>query len=84
MYAINQVVNVNSFYFSPGGSKAFPRSIEFGTTRYTFSEGLQYLVNTGERLVKLFDMTDGKTQYRLRLENDQWTLLGTKDTRSTQ
>lgn len=81
MYAINQIVNVNSFYFSPREMKAFPKSIEFGTTRYTFEEGLQYLVSKGERLVKLFDMTDGKTQYRLKLEDDQWTLLGTKATR---
>lgn len=81
MYSINQIVNVNAFYFSPKEMKAFPRSIEFGTTRYTFSEGLQYLVHQGERFVKLFDMTDGRTEYRLKFEDNQWTLLGTRPTR---
>lgn len=79
MYAINQIVNVNAFYFLNGqGLKSFPREIEFGNTRCTFTDGLQYLVQKGQNVVKLFDMTDGRTTYRLRLENDTWTLVGTK------
>jgi hypothetical protein len=38
---------------------------------------MQYLVRHGKKLVKLFDVTDGSTQYRLRLEDDCWTLVGT-------
>lgn len=79
MNLINSIVNVNSFYFQKGRSfKSFPRSIEFGTTRCTFQDGFQYLVKQGEHMVRLFDMNDGKTTYRLRLEDDQWTLVGTR------
>lgn len=79
MNLINSIVNVNSFYFHKGRSlKTFPRSIEFGNTRCTFQDGYQYLVKKGEHMVRLFDMNDGQTTYRLRLEDDQWTLIGTR------
>jgi hypothetical protein len=81
MYALNQVVNVNAFYFLNGAClKSFPKEIEFGTTRCTFVDGLQYLVRKGQHVIKLFDMTDGRTTYRLKLEDDTWTLLGTRGT----
>lgn len=76
MDAINQIINVNSFYF-PGGSvrRALPRTMEFGSIRCTFVDGLQYLVRKGSSIIKLFDMSDGYSTYRLRLEGDQWTLV---------
>lgn len=81
MYAINQIVQINSFYFpSAGRLRAYPRSMEFGGTECTFSDGLQYLICKGKSIVKLFDMTDGRLTYRLKLENNQWTLLGTRST----
>jgi hypothetical protein len=79
MTAINQIVNVSAFYFQNGrGLRSFPRQIEFGNTRCTFQDGLQYSIHNGEHLVKLYDMTDGRTNYRLRLEDDTWTLVGTR------
>lgn len=99
MYAINQIINVNAFYFDDafdGASdtnsdrrnrqsrhnhrqiKAYPRQIEFGNTQYTFNDGLQRLVRSGQRVVRLFDMTDGRTRFRLKQENGEWTLLGTR------
>lgn len=79
MTLINSIVNVNSFYFQKGRDfKSFPRQIEFGTTRCTFKDGFRYLVKNGERVVQLFDMTDGQTTYRLRNEDDQWMLVGTR------
>lgn len=79
MYAINQIINVTSFYFANGHSlRLYPKQIEFGTTRCTFTDGIQYLVKQGTRAIKLFDMTDGNTTYRLRYEDGNWTLLGTK------
>jgi hypothetical protein len=79
VHAINQIINVNSFYFTSGQNlKSFPRQIEFGNTRFTFTDGIQYLVKKGQHAVKLFDMTDGQTTYRLRLEDESWTLIGTK------
>lgn len=82
MHSVNEVVNVNAFYFLNGQSlKSFPKEIEFGTTRCTFSDGLQYLVKKGTSVIRLFDMTDGRTTYRLRLEDDTWTLVGTRSQR---
>jgi len=79
MELINSIVNVNSFYFHRGRQfRSFPRQIEFGNTRCTFKDGFQYLVQSGGRMIRLFDMTDGHTTYRLRNEDDQWVLVGTR------
>jgi hypothetical protein len=86
LFPVNKEVNVNSFYFSRqtqhGGTglKSFPKQIELEGEEFTFIEsGLRYLVRKGAQLVQLFDMSDGDNNtYRLRLENDQWTLVGMK------
>lgn len=97
MNAINQIINVDAFYFEEdkptvsGRSskrkainqvKTYPRRIQFGNTQYTFNDGLQCLIRKGQRVVRLFDMTDGRTCFRLKLENDEWTLLGTRASQS--
>lgn len=78
MSYINQTVNVNSFYFATsfGQIKTFPRQVELQNKKLTFSDGLQYLVQKGQHVVRLFDMNDGDQTYRLRLEDDTWTLVG--------
>jgi hypothetical protein len=79
MTAINEIVNVSAYYFENGQClRAFPRQIEFGTTSFTFEDGLQYIVKKGQHVIKFFDMTDGRTTYRLRKEDDTWTLVGTR------
>lgn len=79
MTRMDQLVNVNAFYFAGGRQmRSFPRSIEFGTTHCTFKDGMQYLVRQGQHVVRLFDMSDGSLIYRLRNENDTWTLVGTR------
>jgi hypothetical protein len=79
MTLINQSVSVNAFYFAGTREmRSFPRSIEFGSTSCTFKDGMQYLVRQGHHVVRLFDMTDGDKIYRLRNENDAWTLIGTR------
>lgn len=79
MTKINQVVNVNSFYFQNGREfRSFPRQIEFGNTRFTFQDGLQYAIKQGQHVFRLFDMTDGRTTYRLRQDGDTWTLVGSR------
>jgi hypothetical protein len=46
---------------------------------YTFVDGIRYLVNKGQELIKLFDMSDGENQYRLRVDGaNHWTLVGMK------
>jgi len=77
MTRINKSVEVNSFYFTRGKSfKSFPASITLEDQQYAFKSGLQLLVRRGEEVVRLFSMTDGLTNYRLRQENDSWTLIG--------
>lgn len=74
---LNEEIEVNSYYFGRG-MKSFPRAITFGNRRYTFQDGLQYLIGQGPKALRLFDMTDGTTTYRLKNEDDQWTLVGTR------
>jgi hypothetical protein len=78
MSYINETVSVNAFYFAGRAGRMFPRQIELGEERYTFQDGLQYLVRKGQHIVRLFDMTDGQRTYRLRCEDDTWTLIGTR------
>lgn len=77
MTRINKNVEVNSFYFSSGKSfKSFPARITMENQQFTFKSGLQLLVHRGGEVVRLFQMTDGLTNYRLRQDHDQWTLIG--------
>jgi hypothetical protein len=83
MELINDFVNVTSFSFYRSKLqnkqlKTFPKQIELGNNHYTFKDGFQYLVKSGEEMIRLFDMTDGHTTYRLRQDNDQWLLIGTR------
>lgn len=75
-HVINKSAEVNSFYFSNGSRfKSFPKQITVDQTRYTFRDGLQYLVQQGQDVIRLFDMTDGVTNYRLRQHQGVWTLV---------
>lgn len=79
---INRPVEVNSFYFAQGKTfKSFPASITLDDQHYAFKSGLQMLVHRGQEVVRLFTMTDGLTNYRLKQENGSWTLLGLETTR---
>ncbi|HUC86860.1 MAG TPA: hypothetical protein VMR75_00840 [Candidatus Saccharimonadales bacterium] len=77
---INKEVNVNAFYFNQHKDfKTFPKQIEFDGTNYTFIEnGLRLLVQKGQQFVELFDMSDGRSTFRLRQEAGHWTLVGIK------
>lgn len=58
--------------------ESFPKRMIWGDREYTFAEmTMQYLVHKGQQLIKLFDVTDGNVSYRLRLEDNRWTLVGT-------
>lgn len=80
MSYINESVNVNSFYFATsfGRLRTFPRQVEHDGQKLTFQDGLQYLVQKGQHAVRFFDMNDGDQVYRLRYENNVWTLVGKK------
>ncbi len=82
MTHINAQVEVTALGFHSKKDKhqleSFPKRMVWGEREYTFAEmTMQYLVKKGQQLVKLFDVTDGNTTYRLRLEDNRWTLVGT-------
>ena len=79
----NQEVEITSVYFRNSSNehiKSYPKRMVYEGREYTFIEdGLRYLINTSQQLVKLFDVSDGKAQYRLRQdETNNWTLVGIK------
>lgn len=80
-------VQITSVYFrntntNPGDRvvESFPRRMVYEGREYTFIEsGMRFLVQKGQELIKLFDVSDGQTDYRLRLdEANHWTLVGMK------
>ena len=77
---VNEQVDVTALYFrkSKAGLKSFPKRIEYEGQALTFLEsGLQIMVNKGQEIVQLFQMTDGFNDYRLRhdVRSQQWTLM---------
>jgi hypothetical protein len=76
---INKEVAVTAVYFKGNRElKSYPKRMEFNGREYTFVEsGLRYLVQKGQQLVHVFDMTDGDANYRLKFDDSQklWTLV---------
>ncbi|HUS26725.1 MAG TPA: hypothetical protein VMY99_05255 [Nevskiaceae bacterium] len=79
--SINKEVNVNAFRFTTKKQQlqSVPKEIEFDGASVTFVDaGLHYLIQKGQQLIQLFDMSDGHNTYRLRQDNNNWTLVGMK------
>ena len=75
---IAREVNVPELYFkNEGRLTAFPRRVELDGREYTFMDGLRYLVQRGQQLIQVFDMTDGARDYRLQFDSGRhsWTLV---------
>jgi len=75
---IAREVNVPELYFkNEGRLTAFPRRVELDGREYTFMDGLRYLVQKGQQLIQVFDMTDGARDYRLQFDDSRhsWTLV---------
>ncbi len=75
----DQEVNVTSFYFK--NSRVFPRRIELEGESLSFLEtGLRCLVQTGQELIQIFNMSDGQKLYRLSFEpgSRTWKLLNSR------
>jgi hypothetical protein len=75
-----QITSVQ-FRTNPGKQRfeSFPKRMVMDGREYTFVDGMRYLVQKGQDFIKLFDMTDGERQYRLRVdEANHWTLVGMK------
>ena len=72
-----EVVVPELFFKNEGQLNSFPRRMEFNGREYTFMDGLRYLIHKGHQLVQIFDMTDGRRDYRLQFDNAEhsWTLV---------
>jgi hypothetical protein len=80
---VNSEVEITALSFRVGSGEhqleEFPRRMVWGEREYNFiDQGMQYLVRKGQELVRLFDVSDGQQDFRLRLENDHWTLIDAK------
>ncbi|MEX2007072.1 MAG: hypothetical protein WD877_02840 [Candidatus Saccharimonadales bacterium] len=81
---INKSVSVVAYYFKNAGRrlKCFPKQMEYNGQRITFTEtGLAHPTNQGQRMIHVFDMTDGSADYRLEFDaaNLTWTLVSIAD-----
>lgn len=76
---LNKEVTVNAVSFKGRGKfRSFPKQITIDTEEVTFVEtGMRYLLQKGQSVVQLFDMSDGHKNYRLQFDTDNftWTLL---------
>jgi hypothetical protein len=70
-------IEVNAFYFTRGRQfKSYPARITIEDQQYTFKSGLQLLIQKGQHIVRLFQMSDGHHTYKLKQEDGQWTFMG--------
>ncbi len=81
---INKAVNVVAFYFKNAGQrlKCFPKRMEYEGRRVDFTEtGMVHPTHKGQRLVHVFDMTDGNADYRLEFDAEHldWKLVYVAD-----
>lgn len=75
---INEGVNITSLSFrSTRDFTTYPRRMEYRGQAYTFLNGLQYLIKKGSDVTRIFDMSDGSANYRLKCDDAQssWTLV---------
>lgn len=80
----NTEIQITSVYFRGADGKqrleSYPRRMVYDGREYTFMEsGIRYLVQKGQELIQLFDMSDGVAVYRLRRDSDNhWSLVNMK------
>lgn len=76
-----QEIQITAVYFRNNSEQhrleSYPKRMVYEGREYTFVEsGMRYLVQKGQQLVKLFDVSDGQTEYRLRQDGDNhWSLI---------
>ena len=77
---VNKEVSIVAFYFKNDQRRlrCYPRRMEFNGRRVDFTEtGLVHPTTKGQRMVHVFDMTDGNADYRLEFDAQalKWTLV---------
>lgn len=81
---INKEVSIVAYYFKNGlrRLKCFPKRMEYQGRVIEFSEtGLRHPTKKGQRMIHVFDMTDGNADYRLEFDAAAltWTLVSIAD-----
>jgi hypothetical protein len=82
---INKDVNIVAFYFKNSARRlrCFPKRMEYEGKRVDFTEtGLVHPTKKGQRMIHVFDMTDGSADYRLEFDAQDlsWKLIAITDT----
>lgn len=76
---VNQDVAIVAYYFKDKKRpKCFPKKMEYQGRQITFTEtGLRHPTTKGQRMVHVFDMTDGQADYRLEFDAEalRWKLV---------
>ena len=80
---INKDVSIVAYYFRGNNQpKCFPKRMELNGKQVTFTEtGLRHPTHKGQRMVHIFDMTDGSADYRLEFDAESlgWKLVYISD-----
>lgn len=74
---INQNVTVTSVRFDKS-FEPIPKRIEFGGRSVNFiDEGIRIAIKSGQQMTRLFDLSDGRAQFRLKHTQDDhnWQLV---------
>ncbi len=77
---INKEVSIVAYYFKQGIKRlrCYPKKMEWGGKSVIFTEqGLRHPTKKGQRMIHVFDMTDGNADYRLEFDAESltWTLV---------
>jgi len=86
---INKDVNIVAFYFKNTARRlrCFPKCMEYNGKRIKFTEtGLVHPTKKGQRMIHVFDMTDGTADYRLEFDaaDLSWKLIAITDMQYAQ
>jgi hypothetical protein len=82
---INKDVNIVAYYFKNNARRlrCFPKRMEYDGKRVDFTEtGMVHPTRKGQRMIHVFDMTDGSADYRLEFDAAalSWKLIAITDT----
>jgi hypothetical protein len=82
---INKDVSIVAYYFKNSARRlrCFPKRMEYDGKRVDFTEtGLVHPTKKGQRMIHVFDMTDGSADYRLEFDAEglSWKLIAITDT----
>ena len=81
---INKDVSIVAYYFKNNARRlrCFPKRMEYDGKRIDFTEtGLVHPTKKGQRMIHVFDMTDGTADYRLEFDAQDlsWKLIAITD-----